>query len=221
MPITASDKGGQEFTPIPAGTHHAVCYGVVDLGTQPNSNPQYPDYRKVCVLWEVPGERAEFPDKNDKSKKVNRPRAISAIYTLSLSEKANLRKILESWRAKPFNHDELAGFDISKLIGANCFLTIVHNPGRGANAGKLYANVAGVSALPKTMPKVAPENDQLYFSLSDFGSTEEVEFPPHMPEWLVNKVKGCRELMEAQEKSSNPPPAHKQADQEEDDNIPF
>jgi hypothetical protein len=112
MPIIASDKGGSDFEPIPAGSHQAVCYGVVDLGTQMSNNPQFADARKVCILWELPQERGKFKDKEDQSKMVDRPRAISAVYTLSLGTKANLRKVLESWRAKQFTEDELKGFDI-------------------------------------------------------------------------------------------------------------
>lgn len=219
MPIPVSDKGGQDFDPISAGTHHAICYGVVDIGTQPNLNPQYPDYRKVCILWELPGERADFPDKDDKSKKVNKARAISGIYTLSLSEKANLRKILEAWRAKTFSQDELQGFDISKLIGANCLLSVVHKPGAGKNAGRTFANVASVSALPKGMSKAQPENPSLYFSMFDLQGGDEITFPANMPEWLVNKVKQSKEYSERQDERNPAPPPTAQENLDED--VPF
>ena len=220
MPITASDKGGSDFEPIPAGTHHAVCYGVVDLGTQPSNNPNFADSRKVCILWEIPHERADFPDKNDQNKKVNRPRAISSLYTLSLGEKANLRKMLESWRAKPFTREELSGFDVSKLVGVNCMLSIIHKPGTGQNASKVYANVSTVTSLPKGMTKVQLENEPLYFSFSDIPPGEAVTFPANMPEWLKAKIAQAHEF---KDEPQHPAPAQdgNGHNSDLDEDVPF
>ena len=219
MPIPASNKGGQDFNPIPAGTHHAICYGVLDLGTQMSNNPQFPDYRKVAILWELPNERADFTDKDDKTKNVNKARAISKIYTNSLSEKANLRKDLEAWRSKAFTAEELENFDVSKLVGANCFLSVVHKAGTGKNAGKVYANVAGVSALPKGTPKQTSENDPLYFSLFDQEGDSEITFPPDMPEWLMNMVKASKEYSEWGAKKE--PAAPVRTEESPDEDVPF
>ena len=59
MPITVSaSSSGQKSDPVPAGTHHAVCYGVVAVGTQPSQ--QYTPRPKVVVAFEIPGERIEI-----------------------------------------------------------------------------------------------------------------------------------------------------------------
>ncbi len=219
MPIIASDKGGSDFEPTPAGSHQAVCYGVVDLGTQLSNNPQFADARKVCILWELPTERLEFKDGNT-GQMVEKPRAISATYTLSLGTKANLRKMLESWRAKPFTQEELSGFDISKLIGANCLLSVIHKPGSGKNAGKVFANVAGVSALPKGMKKLPMENASLMFSLSDIPAGEEISFPKNLPEWLRTMINQSKEVSD-HHVTSNPPPASTQTQETVDEDVPF
>jgi hypothetical protein len=223
MPIPASSKGGSDFEPIPAGSHQAVCYGVVDLGTQPSTNPAYPDSRKVCILWELPQERSLFPDKNDPSKKVEKPRAISNIYTLSLSVKANLRKVLESWRAKPFTDEEAQSFDVSRLIGANCMLSVIHKPGTGQNVGKVYANVSAVSALPKGMAKAELENAKLYFSFFDIPAGQPVTFPDNMPDWLKAKITQSEEYIENERTVSGHEPAGAPAGggEADDDNISF
>lgn len=218
MPIIASDKGGSDFEPIPAGSHQAVCYGVVDLGTQMSNNPQFKDARKVAILWELPQERGDFKDKKDPTKLVNLPRAISCIYTLSLGDKANLRKMLESWRAKAFNADELRGFDISKLIGANCMLSVVHKAGTGKNAGRTYANVAGVSSLPKGMKKAPLENPRLLFSLADQEGGA-IAFPENMPEWLRVMVNQSKEASDTYQEGHQPQPAA--ATESLDDDGPF
>lgn len=220
MPIIASAKGGSDFEPIPAGSHQAVCYGVVDLGTQMSNNPQFKDARKVCILWELPQERGDFKDKTDPNRTVNLPRAISNIYTLSLGDKANLRKVLESWRAKAFTQDELNGFDITKLLGANCMLSIVHKAGSGKNAGKIYANVAGVSALPKGMTKANRENPPLMFSLADFTDGN-VIFPENLPEWLRTLINQSKEMSDQQTAGHNPPPVPPGTTDAPDDDVPF
>lgn len=219
MPIIASDKGGSDFEPIPAGSHQAVCYGVVDLGTQMSNNPQFADARKVCILWELPQERGQFKDKNDPSKTVDKPRAISAVYTLSLGDKANLRKVLESWRAKQFTREELAGFDITKLIGANCMLSVVHKPGSGKNSGKTYANVASVSALPKGMNKANLENEKLLFSLSDLDGGEP-SFPANLPEWLRTLINQSKEMSD-RHTQEQPAPASPATQENLDEDVPF
>lgn len=219
MPIIASDKGGSDFEPIPAGSHQAVCYGVVDLGTQMSNNPAYADARKVCILWELPQERGQFKDKADPTKTVDKPRAISATYTLSLGDKANLRKVLESWRAKQFTREELSGFDISTIIGANCMLSVVHKAGSGKNSGKTYANVASVSALPKGMSKVGLENPKLYFSLSD-QTGEEVTFPDNLPEWLRTLINQSKEMSD-RHSEAQPAPVGAAADDGSDEDVPF
>jgi hypothetical protein len=219
MPIIASAKGGSDFEPIPAGSHQAICYGVVDLGTQMSNNPQFKDARKVCILFELPTERGDFKDKNDPNKSVNLPRAISNTYTLSLGDKANLRKVLESWRAKAFTQDELDGFDITKLIGANCLLSVIHKAGSGKNAGKIYANIAGVSALPKGMPKLPVENQTLVFSLSDNdGATP--TFPPNLPEWLRTIINQSKEMSDRHCQDS-PPETPAAKGEDPDDDVPF
>lgn len=144
MPIIATATEGTSFTPAPEGVHHAVCVDVVDLGNvevewQGKKKLQH----KVNVVWQI----SETRDDDTRFRLFKR-------YTLSLSDKANLRKDLESWRGRAFTEDELRGFDVEKLIGANCLLNVVH---RKSNDGtKTYANVVSIMPLVKGMPKLEP-----------------------------------------------------------------
>jgi hypothetical protein len=49
-----------------------------------------------------------------------RPFAMFKNYTLSWSEKANLRLDLQSWRGKPFTQEEMRRFDLETILGAWC-----------------------------------------------------------------------------------------------------
>ena len=57
----------------------------------------------------------------------DRPAAISKEFTLSLHERANLRRVLISWRGRQFTAEELGGFELANVLGANAMLNVVHN----------------------------------------------------------------------------------------------
>jgi hypothetical protein len=143
MPVVATDPGGKEFTPAPEGLHSAVCVDVVDLGMQPNKfNPEKPQH-KVRLVWQI--EETD-PENNKRF-------IVSQMYTLSLHEKASLRKDLEGWRAKKFTADEGKGFDLEKLLGVPCQVQIIHNVSE--TNGKTYANVQAIVPLGKGMARLA------------------------------------------------------------------
>jgi hypothetical protein len=173
-------KSGSFLDPVPEGLYQAVCYGLYDLGTQfqERFGKSVP---KVLIAWELPSERILV--EQDGVKK-DLPRAISKQYTKSLHEKANLRKDLESWRGKAFTEDELEGFDMKKLLGANCMIQVIHK----TKEGKTFANVANIVSLPKTMDKSGCENPFRYFSFED-GDI----LPDNTPSWISDLIKASEE----------------------------
>ena len=188
MPLTAREKTGAEIEPIPAGVYVAVCYGLIDLGT--HHNPVFGNEAHKCLVqWEVPDVRGEFERDGEK---VNLPRAISKRYTVSLSEKANLRKDLESWRGRKFTAQELSGFDLKAILGAACQLQIVHETNK---EGKTFAGIAAIMALPKGTPRPKPENPPAFFSFEEAG--EKPVLPPGLPEWVQKIVMESRKWREA------------------------
>lgn len=217
MSLIAKDKGGTDYEPLAAGMHHAVCYGIVDLGTQPGG--QFEPKRKVAFLWEVQAERIKFEKDGEKK---DLPRGVSAIYTLSLSTKGLMRPMLESWRGREFTTEELAGFDLKGVLGANCFLNIVHVPGKGQNASKTYGNVKSVNPLAKGMAKLKSENALTWFSLDECGDT--ITVPAGIPDWLKAKIMQSAECVKEQRQNGAPEPteepvANVTAGHEED--VPF
>jgi len=129
-----------KFTPAPEGLHQAVCVDVVDLGLV---NTQWGDKHKVELRWQLDEVNQETGRRFD----------VRARYTLSLSEKANLRKNLETWRGRKFTGEELKGFDLEKLIGVNCQLQVIHNL---SDEGKTYANVQAIVPHNAKAPKIQP-----------------------------------------------------------------
>ena len=144
-------KAGASFTPCPAGSHIATCVDVVDLGIVKSTfGGKTKAQHKVNVIWEI-GEK-----RDDGKPFMPRKR-----YTLSLHEKASLRKDLESWRGRPFTEDELSGFDLENLIGVPCMLSVVQQ----ASNGSIYANVAAIMRLPKGVTAI--EIDPSYVRVQD------------------------------------------------------
>lgn len=182
MGLTAKKPEGGNFEPVSQGLHQAVCYSLYDLGTQ--FQEKFGKLvHKVLIGWEIPEERIEI-EKNGEKK--NLPRAISKEYTLSLHEKADLRKALESWRGKAFTEQELEGFELTKLLGANCMVQVIHKP----RAGKTpRADVSNVVQLPKGMAKKTLENPTQYFSFEE----HQTNIPEMAPDWIKDKIKSSEE----------------------------
>lgn len=161
-----TDNGGKEFEAAPVGNHVARCIGMIDLGTQEQNYEGKTSYaRKIVIRWELPNELMAEGDFAGK------PFIVSRFYTASLSEKANLRKDLVSWRGREFTPEELMGFDSKNILDKPCMVNVTHNE-------KKKAKVAGVTPVPKGMTVPGRVNDLLYFSL------EAEEFKPSVFESL-------------------------------------
>lgn len=138
MPIIATAGSSKTFKPVPAGVHDAVCAFVVDLGYE-YSELYQKESRKILIMWEV-----------NEPMEDGRPFTIHKRYTLSLNEKAALRKDLEGWRGLKFTDEQLKGFDVEVLKGKQCQLHIIHNE----KDGKTYANIQSVLPKGKNSPAV-------------------------------------------------------------------
>lgn len=167
MGLIAQDTGGQEFELIEPGTYTARCIGVVDLGTKDNTWQGVTRKRhQIFIQWELPLEL--FEDGELKGQ----PRSIGKFYTLSLSEKSNLRPDLEGWRGKAFTEDECKGFDISNLLGAPCLLSVIDYK---KNNGSMGVKVNSISKLGKGMDCPGQINPSKYFSFADKDNMQQFE----------------------------------------------
>ena len=164
MGFIASDNGGGNFKRVPQGVHIGRCYSLIDLGTQLTSG-QFGEklQHKIRVGWELFGE-----DENGQPLTVDvegkeMPLTISKSYTLSLHEKAGLRRDLAAWRGKDFTDEEAKGFDVSKLVGAYCMVNVTTSE----TNGKTYSNVAGLTPMPAALKnsKPAPVHAHVIFTL--------------------------------------------------------
>lgn len=128
---------GSTRTPVPAGTHVATCFGLIDCGVQDEVfEGKKKKAHKVWVWWELSEEKTED----------GKPVTIGRFYTNSLSERATLRKDLEAWRGRQFSDDELKGFQLHNILNKPCMVSVIHTPKQG---GGTRDKVNSVTAVPK------------------------------------------------------------------------
>jgi len=153
MAFVAKDSGGGDFKKVPPGAYIGRCFSLIDLGTQLTSG-QYGEklQHKIRIGWELFGEDEAGQPLTVMIDGREMPLTISKSYTMSLHEKASLRKDLAAWRGKDFTEAEAKGFDVSKLVGAYCMVNAVNSD----TNGKTYTNVAGLTPLPGALRNVKP-----------------------------------------------------------------
>lgn len=150
--------GGKQFQIAPAGNHLGICYQMIELGQL--FDKQYDKWtNKVLLGFELPNETMED----------GRPFIVSRRLTASLNENAAMRKLLESWRGKPFSAAEEAGFELKKVLGKPCMVNVVHVE----RDGNTYANITSITPVPKGMDVPEMQNQIQYFEFGDQGFDEE------------------------------------------------
>jgi hypothetical protein len=179
--------------------HLARCYRIVDLGTQKSEyQGQIKHLAKVMLQFEVHGE-----DDQGRPLVTNKgePMSISKNYTLSLAEKATLRKDLQTWRGRDFTADELRGFELKNILGVWAMLSVAKSTG---NNGKEYTNIMTVNPVPSSTKKLGlPEgyNTAALFSIVD----ADMEMFETLGKSIKEKIMASPEWQAHQGKSATKP----------------
>lgn len=206
MSIIAENKGG-DFVLIPAGNHLARCYGMVQIGTVKEETGIYAgkETHKVRISWETPHESHDFG-------KGLQPFSIHKEFTLSMNEKATLRKMLESWRGKAFTEVEAEKFDITKLLGKPCMINVIH---KTSGKGSTYADISSIATLPKGFECPDQVNPTVELSFDNWNS----QLFESLPDFVKNKIKSSKEY------AAMTAPGHTETPQaptgNEADDLPF
>lgn len=204
MPIIAENKGS-DYVLIPAGNHIARCYAMVEIGTIKEDQGIYAgkELHKVRITWETPMECHDFG-------KGLQPFSVSKEFTLSMNEKATLRKMLESWRGRAFTEIEAKAFDITKLVGLPCMINVIH---KTSGKGNTYADISSIATLPKGLEAPGQVNSSYVLS---FDNWNESLFDA-LPDFVKDKIRSSKEY------SAMTMPGHTEMPQSspESDDLPF
>lgn len=178
------NKGFEYENPKP-GITAAKCLNVIDGRWVKNSYKGQDKgwQRKIYILWEI-------EQRHTQGQLSGKHMAVAKEYTVSVSEKSNLRQDLESWRGRVFkerrNQDgsvtlltsvknkasgisEEKAFCVDMLINADCLLFIEH---KQSDKGGVFVNVANV--IPFDKEKYIPVPHEL-------GAG-------YVPDWLAKRI---------------------------------
>jgi hypothetical protein len=250
MGLTVSSGGG-EYENLTPGRYKATCYKLIDAGTREESYQDGPLRKRhiVYIYWEVT-HKLEEVDGSERWEEVrmadDRLFSASKKYTASLNENASLFKDLKSWRGRPFTDADLAGFELSKVLGVTAELEMIPQ-----TVDNNKVRVEGVYKPEGGMKKADTTNDIQSFDIdvyvqeftgeSSAESKAMCDIWETMPPWMQEMIEESFEMKAARAKgdSAQTPPAtggladlakdepkpkakkEKEADVPFDDEIPF
>lgn len=174
-------KPKSTYEAVPAGTHVARLYSIINLGTSSfEFKGEMKTSTKIRLTFELPGEMREFGD--DKELK---PMAISREFGFSMGKKSHLRPFVEGMLGVALHDEEAYNFEIEDLLGRTCLLSVSHTE----KDGNVYSNINSASPLMKGM--VAPEGINPTSILDvNTATPEQVEA---LPSFLRDKIKASEE----------------------------
>jgi len=175
MKAPVNSGGSQTRQIAPEGAYPARCYQIIDKGTtfdEKWGNKK----RKVQLLFELPTETAVFSE--DKGEQ---PFYVKGVFNLTMGEKASLRKFIESWIGKKLTDAQAADFDITKLLGHPGMINIAHN----GKEDRVYANIMGISPLPKGLTCPPAINELLAYDTTEHNA----EVFAKLPEFLQEDIR--------------------------------
>ena len=212
LKIKVPKSASKNIPLLEAGTYVGRCFKMIHQGTNDEVIlGKTKTLNKVRLYWELPDEMMVFDEE-----KGEQPRVISKEFTLSLHEKSNLRKTLESWRGKTFTAKELDDFDLTKLMGAACMITVIH---KATKDGKEYVQISSITKLMKNMKCPKQVNETFVFGFDPF----EPEKFDQLPDFIKEKVQTSVEYREivGGEKPVEIEETHEVEAIDEADDLPF
>ena len=176
------------------------CVDVINLGDKVQDFPGTEPYlAPTCALVFRTGE------KNDETGEYI---DIAREFTVSMGEKANLRKFLEQWRGRPYTKEQVeAGVPIDKLTGQHGLLSVAH---RTSGKGRVYANITACVGIPKQM--AATTTAYTDYTRAEYWGTKKQEYAE-----AAARFKAEHAPSKKGEFADFPPPLEDDAD----DGLPF
>lgn len=188
MPLNLNNRpkstgGGERVQQelIEHGTYPARVVRILDLGLQPGmewEGQQKPNAYKVDVTYEL---LDVFMKDKDGKEDEDKPRWLSEDFGVHhpSQDKAKSTK-----RVKAIDPNDEAGFDLAKLVGMPCMITV----GSKVSKGKTYNRVLDVSPMrSKDAQKAEPlKNEPVVFMLDE----PDLKIFESLPPFIQDKIKG-------------------------------
>jgi hypothetical protein len=190
MTLKASEvpTGGKKQDPLDPGSYPSRLVMVIDLGLQPqvyDNKPKDPR-NEIMTTYELSDEFMKDDEGNEIKDKPRWQSETFVLYSLNTDKAKSTERYLALDPALKYDGDW------SQLLGTPANLTVVNNPGKGKNKGKVFNNIASVSAMrAKDAEKLPPlVNDKRFFTLDE----PDVELFLTLPQFVQDKIKGGLEF---------------------------
>lgn len=169
MVTTAPVQTTKEYEQTPTGLHPARIYSLIHLGTQ--DSEMYGPMYKILLTFEITDELREYERDGEVTEK---PMVMSLELTLSMNEKANLRKVVEAVINKRLTDEEAANFDVESIVGEACMVNVIES-----KTGK--SKVGPVSPVMKGLKVPEQFNPTLIYTFGDSNFDK-------VPKWIQKKI---------------------------------
>lgn len=157
----------------PTGTHRAVLYKLVNLGTLETEWQGKPKKsHKIRLIWELSDENIEY---EKDGQKVTAPFAVGRKFTLSMGDNSHLYPIVQGITGG-LTDDERWNFDVESLVGQPCLITVIHDEWEG----KKFAKVTGATKLPKGMMEPKQVNESTIWDVRKLSKEEIADLPEYI-----------------------------------------
>ena len=197
MSINLKGSDNVNFEPMTGGLFPARLYQVIHIGTvevEWKGEKKLQD--KVRLGFEFPTETKVFNEE-----KGEQPNALSREFTLSISEKGNLRPFLEGWQGKKMTDEEAINVDLEEWVGKTGMINVVH--GEPTESGQVYANITTISPLPKNLECPDAVNEPFIMNYNDKWDIDKFE---SLPEFIKSRMKGSSEYDMITREKAKPSP---------------
>jgi hypothetical protein len=173
----------EERPHVPPGIHLARCYGIIDLGTQKTTHLGGTKHLNEVML------QFELHDVGEAGGQLltanGKPMSISKNFTLSLAEKATLRKDIQTWRGREFTPNELREFQLKSVLGEWALISVISAMDQN---GQDCASIAAIMPVPpqvRQAARPAGQNELQFFVCED----PDIELFDSFSESLKEKIR--------------------------------
>jgi hypothetical protein len=209
MPYIVKQSEKTDYPKPQDGEYNAICYKLIDTGSHMNSYDKLQP--TVRLYWELHGDNLVGEGTgimND-----GRPFSVDRKFNPSLGgpdKSTKFREFLEGWRGRPFTPEELKGFDLTRLVGVPCRLTLATQPNKDGT--KSYQNIVKASPVMKGTPAFQMVNPATVFLIDEWDD----EVFKSLPDFIQ------KEIMDSPESNNKPKASvNAQAPFDDDQSIPF
>jgi len=173
-------KSESNYKTLPAGVYPARCYGIAQLGTQEEEfDKKIKRLFKIVLFFEFPTQKEVF-----KEGKGEEPYTLTKEFTFSMYESAGLRLFIEKWAGKKMTAEQAEGYDVGKMLGKICQISVVEYNKRAGGTGSKIDAVMPLMAGTIVDPQI---NKTIDFSLTD--ETLDTATFDTLPKWVQDKAK--------------------------------